>query len=84
MLKGSALNPISLAIQRPCFALCPLWLPHPSIFTLPFFLSLILSQLALSEGGTMSQTPCWAGEHVKNTQSCEGVLPGCGKNIENR
>lgn len=56
MLKGSALNTISLAILHPCSALGPFWLPHPSVFTLPFLLSLLLSQLALLRVDYVSDT----------------------------
>ena len=77
MLKGSALNTISLTSLRPCSAPGPFWLPPPSVVTLPFLLYLLLSQLGFWER-TMSQTPCWAREHVKITQSCQHVLPGVG------
>lgn len=77
MLKGSALNTVSLASLRPCSAPGPFWLPHPSVVTLPFLLSLLLSQLALLREDYV-QTTCWAREHVKITQSCQHVLPGVG------
>lgn len=79
MLKGSALNTVSLASLRPAQHLPPSGFPHPSVVTLPFLLSLLLSQLgqALLREDYV-QTTCWAREHVKLPGSCQHVLPGVG------
>lgn len=81
MLKGSALNTISLAILHSCSALGPFWLPHPSVFTLPFLLSLLLSQLALLRVHCVSDTLLGqgAGENYPVLPAC---LAWCRENTE--
>lgn len=72
MLKGSALNTVSLASLHPCSAPGPFWLPHPSVVTLPFLLSLLLSQLALLRED-------YGSDNLLGQGACENypVLPAC-------
>lgn len=60
-------------------SLCPFCLSHSSVFALPFFLSLVVIQLALLERLQCPRHPAGPEECINNTRSCRCVLSGGGR-----
>lgn len=85
MLEESALNQISLAILPPG---CSLWLFLSSlspVFNLPFFLSLVFTQLALSERFSVPDTLLAGAVHESHAvENVSSVLPGADRERKRR